>query len=570
MLSPQDLLDNPYAFTQLRLLTAEEFLAEAKLRGLGGTVDHLQALHRLGLFVPFLRVKRDGPRVGALARRGWGHSAGMDRPTLRPQLEEAQARGALHDPAAEGFMSRRRLARTAYGTTYQSSDYLYSHHQLLAVPSLNQLVPFVSFKSPDATNSRLQVGVGWDLMLRSRLGLLASLVVPLSLLEALYYPGIVGSFVGNVEGIRRWEKWRATSGPVKVIRWLDVTPTWLRDSASTLLHRAELTDPLGRWSDVLREARAATWWYLKGDARCALDMRIAAELLLRHYDALVKAKRAPVLPKRTGMEHLEFDSRFRPRGSVDNILTQFGLSPHPSLILVVEGETEERIFPRLMKHYGISTDREFITIVNRQGVTKEIAPLLAYAIAPALEPDIQAGHLLATRPLTHILVVSDPEGPMTTRPERDKRRKVWVDRILRALPDEYQTAGVRQALDTLVHVDVWKGNLNFEYAHFNNRELARALAAVHQGPHQPAIAERIKQVAKLRAESANIQHALGRRGSKIALADALWPALLKKIETGEARGDAERIPIIRVLDRATDLARGTHRGHVVIPLENDA
>jgi hypothetical protein len=42
---------------------------------------------------------------------------------------------------------------------------------------------------------------------------------------------------------------------------------------------AEQVDPLGRWSEIVRDARPATWWYLKGDARSALDMRLAAEMV---------------------------------------------------------------------------------------------------------------------------------------------------------------------------------------------------------------------------------------------------------------------------------------------------
>ena len=51
------------------------------------------------------------------------------------------------------------------------------------------------------------------------------------------------------------------------------------------------------------------------------------------------------------------------------------------------------------------------------------------------------------------------------------------------------------------------------------------------------------------------------------LADALWPTLLATVQRAEARGTAEKIPIVRVLDRATQLANEFPRGSVVIPLK---
>lgn len=55
-------------------------------------------------------------------------------------------------------------------------------------------------------------------------------------------------------------------------------------------------------------------------------------------------------------------------------------------------------------------------------------------------------------------------------------------------------------------------------------------------------------------------------GSKRDLADELWPVLKRKVERAQARRAETRIPIVRVLDRATDLAHELPRGDVVIAL----
>jgi len=61
MRSAVDLVELPYTFTQLPLLTADGYIRAASARGAGQlTEGSLEVLHRLGYLAPFLRVKRDG------------------------------------------------------------------------------------------------------------------------------------------------------------------------------------------------------------------------------------------------------------------------------------------------------------------------------------------------------------------------------------------------------------------------------------------------------------------------------------------------------------------------------
>src|SRR4051794_23630677 len=91
---------------------ARQFADEAKKRGLSISLssDELQTFHRLGLLVPFLRVRRDRRAIMAAARSGdvLGRQAALAHPTERTDLLEARGRGALFDPTAERFMSRSR------------------------------------------------------------------------------------------------------------------------------------------------------------------------------------------------------------------------------------------------------------------------------------------------------------------------------------------------------------------------------------------------------------------------------------------------------------------------------
>ena len=155
---------------------------------------------------------------------------------------------------------------------------------------------------------------------------------------------------------------------------------------------------------------------------------------------------------------------------------------------------------------------------------------------------------------------------MTTREEREKRRQIWVGRILRALPREHRTASVRESLDRLVYVETWnRRGLSFEFAHFTDRQLAGAIARLDDRPRQPSLSERTSQVGRLRTSRGNINNLIGWT-SKLDLADELWPVLERKIRRAEQSKTEGRIPIVRVLDRATDLARELPRRNVVIPL----
>jgi hypothetical protein len=567
MRPPQDLLNLPYSFTQLAPLTAQEFIGAARERGVQLHVDDLQAFHRLKLLVPMLRVQRDGRAVASLARRGnrWARQAGHAKPNTRDDLIEAHQNGRLFDPVSEPFIGRARLTRTAYGISYQASEYLYSHHQLLTVPSLRQLKVFLSYQQPDARAARLHQHAFWDLLVRPRLATIASLIIPLSALDPLQYPDLIGIF--RSDQWEQYEQWRQTLRPRSLTRWLGVRSEWLKQHGAWLLREADSIDPMGDWHRLVREADPRAWESLKGDARSAVGLRLAAEILLSHYDSLAAAGAAPILCARTGRERTRFDTRLRPRGHVERTLTDFGLSPQPRLVLVVEGATELLLFPRLMAHFGIRVDREFIAIEDREGVTKDLAPLLAYAIAPPTELDGDGRYLRPLRPLTRLLVVSDAEGPMATVRQREQRRQIWIDRVMRTFPRQHATPEVRKSIAQLIFVDTWRRRGgSFEFAHFTDPQLGRALASIDQRTRQPTLADRISRLRELRRQHASVNEAIA-WGSKLDLADALWPTLLTKITRAEKHDRVDQIPIVRILDRATQLANEFPRGSVVIPLK---
>ena len=185
-----------------------------------------------------------------------------------------------------------------------------------------------------------------------------------------------------------------------------------------------------------------------------MDLRIGAELMLRYHDELARARKAKPIEPNLSRFRDEFHGRLRSADSKERVLTDFGLSPHHRLILVLEGGTERLIFPRLMEHLGISLSREFIAIEDAEGVDTDLGPLVAYAIAPQIDPPTDAAgrrdYLQPARPLTRVLFAADPERSMETAKQREARRRVWVKRIERALPPELRTPAMLDSIDRLV------------------------------------------------------------------------------------------------------------------------
>jgi hypothetical protein len=236
-------------------------------------------------------------------------------------------------------------------------------------------------------------------------------------------------------------------------------------------------------------------------------------------------------------------------------------------VLVVEGPTERLLFPRAMRRLGLPTDDDFISIQDAEGVETDLSPLLAYAVAPRVVEEKAARYLKLLRPPTRILIVLDPEGTVSTREQRAKRRDTWVARLMRTLPKELRTDVVREQIENLVEVIAWRRNADsFEFAHFTDLQLATAIDALDRRPRKPSPSKLRELVADARRKGRNID-TLMHGFSKLDLADALWPVFERRIARALAANSERQIPIVRVIDHAVDLAHEFPRRNLVIALE---
>jgi hypothetical protein len=551
-----DLVERRFIFSQLGLLTSDEFVRRLADRGVNISEPALEALHRRGVAVPLFRISRDGRSLVARLRTDpealW--RAATDWQPAYFYRYPVSAGLRVHDPADARFVSpESRVLRVAGGHSFSLSAYLYSPHQLIMLPLIRQALPYLQWSRRGVIlRTRL---TATDLLPRWQQTdrALREVVIAACVLEPRYYPAVVGRYtVDSRDGPDDFEAWMRDEPLTSEIDWLGTDAAWLFDRAGGLLRDADSFDPLGRWLEIVRLATPDTWDRLRGDARSAMDLRMVAEMLLRYHDELVPdgPQSIPADPDR---RRLPVTSRLKRQQPLDQALTEFGLSPHPRLVIVFEGATEMTIWPRLLDYYGTRRDDDLFSIVDAEGVGNTIRALAAY-IAPRGIHDAADGILVLTRPPTRLLLVCDPEGQMDTPAKREKRRSGLVDRIMDTLPEDARTEFARSQIDGFVLVETWNAaSESFEFAHFKDRQIAQAFLRI-PGRHTTKSVDDLAAIVKtLRVERGNLE-SVNRRISKVALANELWPVLERKITSAERRGTAEQIPIIRILDRAFRLA----------------
>jgi len=288
-----------------------------------------------------------------------------------------------------------------------------------------------------------------------------------------------------------------------------------------------------------------------------MDARIAAEMILLFVADLEKEGVAePIVEPSSRLWH-PLMARLHPDpGNLDRVLTDYGLSPHPGVVLVVEGETEEYIVPQLMRKLGFPRGRTFVDVLNGRSVDADFGLVAELLVTPTWEGDENANAVALTRPVTRLLVVTDPEGRHATLQDREDRRRAWVERVLKALPPAMRTQPVKDYVERLIEIEVWPSV--FEFAHFGDGEIARAVVRAWRKAGGTPWNIRAADIRRLRRTSQNIEHLWinkrGKRPSKPGVARELWPLLERKVDAALADETFDAVPILQALRRAFTLA----------------
>lgn len=562
-----DALNLPMSLALRPLLNERQFRDGAKERG-HWLPDRsmLEDLHRRGLIVPALGVRRPVRQLRAEARREphfrWEILL-QAPPSEAPELRHRVGAGLVFLPTEQRFRPWRRAERQHDDVNYRTFDYLYSHYQL----TLLHLVRGAN----EAHASRWR-GKGWrehaDAVAgqaRRQAAYVSSAVALLTALEPYYLNRVRAvSMPARYDGDEEWwEKGHRSYDAGDLFRWL----AWPRDElvalAEWLINQASMIDPLHRWLDLVALASGDRWDELRGQARLAVDLREAAELLLRFVEHLSQLGLCEPLPVNGGRWTHPLNERLRPeRADLDAVLAEYGLSPHPAVLLVLEGPTEIRAAEALMPLLGIPNRSDFIRLFDYGGATKKNPDLLPRFLRPSLrEHSSEFARSLA--PPIRIIIVMDQEGLFADPDRRSTQRDAWVKRLYNSLPRAFQNQVIFRELENLVEVRTWADDArNFEFAHFTDEELASALVATGRTPRratQESLTEAIGGARRTGKSLDTLQASWKDPPPK----EQLWDHLLPILE-GRVRGVADEaidtIPLAAVLvDAAQRAARGKRR-----------
>ncbi len=531
------LLTVPYIFTQDDLLTAEGFIKKAKERGYKLTLDILQELHSHRLLLPLYRVSdtpAEGRRIAiepsyAVNPRGW--------------VLEAAAEGRLRDPADEGYSATwpyKRPPDEEHDTWW--NGFIYSTWQLLDVKTALSRYSFVKhgYFHPSGDAARM----------RQR-----KMTLALAALATRYLPGILGELsmpIGVDEGGLR--RYRAVSDVRDLLQRAGLDLSRLQGKADALLAQAH-SEPLGKWLPLMRYASYKGWSKLQGEPLDAMWRRVAAEILLRAHEDLAADGAVDPLPDLTGTtwwtsQHDRLTPRYEEAKTLERALAELGISPHPKVILLVEGETELYHVPRLLAEFGLTQPQQ--VRVQRTKGSKINAHLIArYGVTPRVGRRLHDRWMLDAS-LTALVIAMDAENDFETQAKRDKVRRQLQEAIREEV--KYQDANISQGeLDALVHVRVW-GKDKYELANFSDNELVPAItkiAATQSNPRieSPSWDQDLRaQLQEARAKHYDIKVPLGRlrvAEDKVELAKLLWPVLLAKCEA-EYVADSVETPVLKL------------------------
>jgi hypothetical protein len=433
--------------------------------------------------------------------------------------------------------------------------YAYSAYQLLGLESARELLSSLRPRARHSADGRRR----WEIQAAWRpddelLGAMASwraLAVTLSAIDTIYWPPIT-------RRIRRedvWRRARAEFDAVRTAAWLGVSRDDVFRQADSLRAHASRSGVLGDFYDIVRRARSDAWDGLRGGAAVEMDLQGAAEMLERFGEDIGQGDARPFPAQYP-------DARLgTPTTSLDAALTELHVSPHPSLVLALEGDTEMLIMPRVMELLGISLDPAFIHMVNIQGM-KDLSLLAQYAGEPRLGAH-RENYVVLDRPVTRFLVLHDAENEFATRHGRRGIREKLLKAVATRLPAELHPEVIHPS-SRIVEIMTWGPRGPFEFAHFTDDQLATGLLTAAGRPHPDSRDALVHAIHQQRNHGGNISKVWQRsRVTKPQLADTMWPMLERRILRAMERG-YQGPPVMRGALRAYELATYSRRSGIII------
>jgi hypothetical protein len=546
----------PWAFTQSNPLRTSEFISEAKRCGFDFDLPILRELYRHRLVIPFVYVspRQVGPIPEPVTGEPFPGSARIS------ELRHARDRGRLCDLAELAFRPWLRFERKEGDQWDWWNGLLYSRFQLLVLPELRSVLNGRRY------GRRHGQIVSWlpkpHQLVLDRVANFRRFAVVATALEARYLPKLDPERLHLVNtDEQEWRQYRDSFDPVAMSRRLGYSAERARQDAEWLLLRASHLDPVGRsWSQLIRRAPRKAWKDLKNDMLLAMDYREAAEILLLFYEDLTGRGQAEPLPTNFGMSWHPLHERLSYRkDTLDQNLMELGISPHPRVVLAIEGDTEQVHAPLAWKALGYPDAPELMRLLKLGSVDRDLEKVAALAAAPLVGGEIgrPEGWWLI-KPPTRLIVAVDPEGRQFGSPERVERTRAKIVQEIKAV---LQAQGVTNAnpseIDELVAIRTWSESC-YEFAHFNDEELADGIMEVHTTINEltrDQLIDRLKTERLRRKDIKEVWSLWDYKPSKVELAKALWPILERKIQQRQVDETAPTPEIAEVIWEAYIIAQ---------------
>ena len=473
------------------------------------------------------------------------------------ELRHARNQGRLLDLATVPYMPRLYFDRPPGAGFGWWNGLLYSHHQLVLLPELRRIL--------DRSRIRIRAGRRYVTLPTAPAPFVQSLdryrriVLVATAIEARYLPTLDPEWV-HLRGVEadEWRRYREGFDPSAMSVTLGCSAEQIRQDAEHLLSKAHAIDPVGEaWGRLIRRSPPDSWNGLKNMARSAMDLRETAELLLCFYDDLAKRGTADPLPTselNPGMGwHPLLERLSYKRQTLDQDLMGLGISPHPRVVLAIEGETEQLHFPRVWSTLGLPDAPELLRTIKLGGVDNDPVKVGVLAAAPLIaRRDESKQFWWVVKPPTCFIIAIDPEGKYYGTPEKVANTKLNILSEVRAVVAAQGATLLNDELDALVEIHTWSDSC-YEFAHFSDDELADGIMAVHTTINDLTRDQLIATLTKTRRRCKDIKEVWSQWSysvSKPELARALWPSLERKIESAKAGETAPMPDVAELVYRA--------------------
>ena len=293
------------------------------------------------------------------------------------------------------------------------------------------------------------------------------------------YINITGDSPNNLE---RWYDLKRKIIPKEIVSALGLKAEEIKEYRGRIGGYGLSIDPLENWYDLVKYIKYAKRQKLKGKALLAQDFYIISNMLALLLEDLTGEKQletgsiSDTMQGRGNVQVYGKELNYVDRDILIQILREYGINPRPQLILIVEGYTEEIVFPIIANAMGIPLERYDIQIINIQGVDKDPRPLIIDYATPDVYPFDNKYYIHLER--TKVFFIFDNEGNKGSWSKNpDKNIEKTMKDVLRNIKNKGVdiSANIEKMINEhTVEYHIW--NKSFEYDNItDDKELSREL-----------------------------------------------------------------------------------------------